>query len=210
MATQRKSTVVRESAILDAAQKRFARFGISKVTMEEIAADVGLGKASLYYYFPTKEGVFRAVLEREEREYIASLRDILKQEIDPATKVKLFARQRLDLFRTFLNLGQFKADSWTAMRPAFQELFHAMDKEELHFLTSLLKEGTAQGTFTIHEPRRVATLLLHVLHGLRLRVVQNSQTPDESATNYAELGEEIEQLIELLFSGLMSKKGKMS
>ena len=38
----------KEKAILEAARKRFAYFGFSKITMDEIASDVALGKASLY------------------------------------------------------------------------------------------------------------------------------------------------------------------
>lgn len=47
--------------ILEAARKRFAHFGISKTTMNEIAADIGMSKASLYYYFPDKEKLFVAL-----------------------------------------------------------------------------------------------------------------------------------------------------
>jgi TetR/AcrR family transcriptional regulator len=206
MTPPRTLTTERETAILDAAQKRFARFGISKVTMEEIASDVGLGKASLYYYFPTKQDVFRAVLEREEKEYLAALRGIMMQEIEHAEKLKLFVRQRLELFATFLNLAQFKADSWTAMRPAFQVLFRTMEMEEHRFLTGILKEGAKRREFSIAEPGHVATLLLHLLHGLRLRVIQNSETPTESSANYAELGREIGQLLDILLTGIMTKK----
>jgi len=49
----------KHAIILDAAQKRFARFGVGKVTMEEISADLGMSKAALYYYFKTKEEIFR-------------------------------------------------------------------------------------------------------------------------------------------------------
>ena len=52
--------------ILNAAQKRFAHFGISKTSMEDIAADIGLSKSSLYYYFTTKEDIFKAVIARVE------------------------------------------------------------------------------------------------------------------------------------------------
>ena len=49
------------SKVLDAAQKRFARFGLSKTTMNDIADDLGVSKASLYYYFPDKESIFKKV-----------------------------------------------------------------------------------------------------------------------------------------------------
>ncbi|HEY4784669.1 MAG TPA: helix-turn-helix domain-containing protein, partial [Bacteroidales bacterium] len=46
--------------ILKAAQKRFGLYGLEKTTMKEIASDMGMSKAALYYYFPDKEGLFKA------------------------------------------------------------------------------------------------------------------------------------------------------
>ena len=63
-------TSEKQAVILDAARKRFAYYGFSKVTMDEIAADVGLGKASLYYYFPTKEGLFVEVIKDEKSQFL--------------------------------------------------------------------------------------------------------------------------------------------
>ena len=52
----------KEAAILKSAQKRFMTYGYSKVTMDEIAEDIGMAKASLYYYFQTKDDIFRGVI----------------------------------------------------------------------------------------------------------------------------------------------------
>ena len=51
------------SNILSAAQKRFGLYGLEKTTMKEIASDLGVSKASLYYYFPDKESLLKAVVE---------------------------------------------------------------------------------------------------------------------------------------------------
>ncbi len=51
--SHRKSSKT-EALILESAQRQFAHYGFSKVTMDEIAQEVGMGKASLYYYFPDK------------------------------------------------------------------------------------------------------------------------------------------------------------
>jgi TetR/AcrR family transcriptional regulator len=53
-----------ESAILDAAEPVFARAGFQGATMAEIALKAGLPKANLHYYFGTKVEVYRAVLSR--------------------------------------------------------------------------------------------------------------------------------------------------
>ena len=47
--------------IIDAALKRFSHFGITKTSMSEIAEDLKLSKANLYYYFPDKFSLIEAI-----------------------------------------------------------------------------------------------------------------------------------------------------
>jgi TetR/AcrR family transcriptional regulator len=202
----RPLTIERETAILDAAQRRFAHYGINKVTMDEVSADVGLKKASLYYYFKTKEDLFTAVIEREEKGYLAVLQNITGQRILPARKLHLFGTKRLELFASLLNLAQFKSDSWITIRPEFQQLFRKLEAEEHHFLTGILHEGVKRGEFVLKDPASVATLILHLLQGLRLRVVKHSQTPASAAEHYAELGREVRDLLDLLLLGFTNHK----
>ncbi|HEY6430990.1 MAG TPA: TetR/AcrR family transcriptional regulator [Acetobacteraceae bacterium] len=49
--------------ILAAAEKVFAQYGFDSATMSRLARAAGLPKANLHYYFGTKEGLYRAVLE---------------------------------------------------------------------------------------------------------------------------------------------------
>ena len=44
--------------ILDAAMHVFVKSGYSKTTMDDIASESGFGKATLYYYYPSKDEVF--------------------------------------------------------------------------------------------------------------------------------------------------------
>ena len=60
----------KEEQIVVAARKVFARFGFSKTTMEDISAEVEMGKASLYYYFPNKESLFHAAILHEQDEFL--------------------------------------------------------------------------------------------------------------------------------------------
>ncbi len=58
----RNSAVTRE-AILEAAARIFGDEGLEGARTEAIAAAAGVNKALLYYYFRSKEGLYRAVLE---------------------------------------------------------------------------------------------------------------------------------------------------
>lgn len=54
----------RPGDIVAAALKIFAEKGFAGARMEAIAAEAGLSKGAVYLYFPTKEDVFRAVVEQ--------------------------------------------------------------------------------------------------------------------------------------------------
>src|SRR5690606_34499816 len=59
--------------ILEAALKRFTHYGSAKTTMNEIADDLGCSKASLYYYFPDKKGLHKAVLMKIADDFFAEM-----------------------------------------------------------------------------------------------------------------------------------------
>ena len=67
--TTRSTTLTRnpeatKNKILDAAEAEFAVTGLIAARTEAIAAQTGVTKAMIYYYFQSKEELYRAVLER--------------------------------------------------------------------------------------------------------------------------------------------------
>src|SRR4051794_2520984 len=54
-----------QKRILDAARKEFAAKGIAGARVDEIAARARTNKRMIYYYFGSKEGLFREILRRK-------------------------------------------------------------------------------------------------------------------------------------------------
>tara|TARA_B110000503_G_scaffold134449_1_gene213476 strand:- start:261 stop:878 length:618 start_codon:yes stop_codon:yes gene_type:complete len=54
----------RENAILDSVNRLLSQKGFDLMTMDEVAADVGIAKASLYKHFPSKESLAAASMTR--------------------------------------------------------------------------------------------------------------------------------------------------
>jgi len=67
----------KKTLILKAAAKRFARHGVNKTTLYEIARDLRIGKATLYHYFNSKLDIYHEVLEWEKSLYIKDIKAIL-------------------------------------------------------------------------------------------------------------------------------------
>jgi AcrR family transcriptional regulator len=61
---KQQQLIVRENAIIDATNSLLARKGFDLMTMDEVAAEVGIAKASLYKHFPSKEGLAAAAMIR--------------------------------------------------------------------------------------------------------------------------------------------------
>jgi len=60
-----------QQRIIDAATDEFAAHGISGARVDEIAAKADVNKRMLYYYFGSKEQLFREILRRKLAERVA-------------------------------------------------------------------------------------------------------------------------------------------
>jgi TetR/AcrR family transcriptional regulator len=67
------------AAILEAAERVFAEHGLSGARTDAIAAAAGVNKALLYYYFPSKDALFYAVLDASMKGFRVSALQILSQ-----------------------------------------------------------------------------------------------------------------------------------
>lgn len=63
-ATLTRNAEATKTQLLDAAEAEFAVTGLIAARLETIAAKTGVTKATIYYYFPSKEELYRAVLGR--------------------------------------------------------------------------------------------------------------------------------------------------
>ncbi len=61
------------TAILDAAEKRFADLGYAATRLQDVAADVGKTAPAVAHFFGGKDALYRAVLERMAADYAAYL-----------------------------------------------------------------------------------------------------------------------------------------
>lgn len=84
--------------LFEAGRDRFARLGLHKTTVGELARDAGIGKGTFYLFFPNKEALFFAIQEEEERAFKQSLLEEADETGRPVERVErllLAGTQRL-------------------------------------------------------------------------------------------------------------------
>ena len=89
----------RREQILDAATRLFAEHGFTDAATQGLADDLGVGKGTLYRYFPSKRELFLAAVDRVMRRLHERLEQATAGVEDPLERVSLGARAYLDFFR---------------------------------------------------------------------------------------------------------------
>ncbi|MFZ0456197.1 MAG: TetR/AcrR family transcriptional regulator [Ignavibacteriaceae bacterium] len=70
----------RKLQIIQAAVKRFTKHGINKTTLDEIARDLRIGKATIYHYFQSKEELYYSTIELRTEEYLEEISNIFNDD----------------------------------------------------------------------------------------------------------------------------------
>jgi AcrR family transcriptional regulator len=162
--------------IIDASQRRFGLYGIEKTSMREIASDLKLSKASLYYYFPDKESLYKAVVEKEQIEFIAKISERIFNFHEPEQLLLEYANARLSYFRTLLNLSRLRLESYSDLKPGFRETIQLFKEKEKEIIKKIFEKGISSGIFFISDTDQTATLYLDLLKGLRTTLINEKKT----------------------------------
>ena len=157
---------IRQERILTGALEVFKSKGLDNATMEEIAAESGFGKATLYYYFRSKEEVFSAILENGWQMLWSSLETGITNNSSPRKtfiqmllKIAEHIRNRPGLFEFLFNAPKilsFENEPWKK----YQNHMYSS-------LNSLLEEGIRAGEFPDINPK----LLFKAMGGLFMGLV---------------------------------------
>ncbi len=99
------------SRILDAAEALLVGFGYRKVTVDEVARRAGVGKGTVYLYWPSKLELFAAVLTREAAGLLAAQLAALRADPAEARLHRIWRRSFVEVMRRPLARALYTGDS---------------------------------------------------------------------------------------------------
>ncbi|MGC9343704.1 MAG: TetR/AcrR family transcriptional regulator [Bacteroidales bacterium] len=183
--------------IVDVASKIFTRFGYKKTTMEEIAQAARKGKSSIYYYFPSKEDIFRAVVEKEAEELKEDLQEAVSRLENPIDQLKTYILFRMHKMKTLTNFyAALKSDSLAHLE-FIEQIRRDYDRREIEVVTAILKEGMEKEEFVIDDPELAAVALVTAMKGLEIPLFIKKE--------HGKIEERLDNLIQFLFYGLVKR-----
>lgn len=122
----------RKLQIVKAAVKRFDKHGPNKTTLDEIARDLRIGKATIYGYFKSKDELYFAALDWEGNLYIEDIKNIFNN-------VKITLKER---FNNYFDFKQSLPISYKLITDTLNHIISkkSFEKEKIFFKNLVLNE----------------------------------------------------------------------
>lgn len=145
------------TAILDTTAALVGEHGLASVTMSQIAQSAGIGRATLYKYFPDVDAILSAWHERQVQAHLEQLAQVRHSADTPE-------RQLEAVLQTYAMISYSRHGGAQAARlHQSQHVSHAQQHLN-EFLTDLLREGAEAGVFRDDvAPDELAGYCLHAL-----------------------------------------------
>src|SRR5215471_2618021 len=163
---KRESAQQRRDAILEAARTVFARKGYSSTGVEDIAEQAGIGKGTLYLYFPSKEQIYLAALLEEARKLDAQSREAMSAAEGWLDKLRAFVEVRLRYFDEHQDFMRIYMTEFRTMcilgKPVHSELYRLTEQCEAQ-IAQVLASAVGRGEIREIDPELGALTVADLL-----------------------------------------------
>ena len=195
-------TAVREDvrdAILDATDRLLARYGYRKMTVEDIAREVGIGKGSIYLHFASKEEIVLSHVDRIVERLKERLSAIARSEADAAIRLRLMLLARvLYRFDSVQHYTRSLDDLLAALRPRLLARRALYFDAEAQIFAEVLEEGREAGEFQSADALATAYALLHATNALLPYSLSTTELGER-----AEVEDKTKRIADLILNGLL-------
>jgi AcrR family transcriptional regulator len=160
---------VQRESIRRAARRVFARRGVEAVGLVHVARAAGIGRASIYHYYPDKAALVRDLvrdlLAAEERLFSEALRS---SKGTPLERIETLAARLTDLFAEWAALGKMLLDLWATSGAMFKPFFRRIRSNLARLIADGQRGGEIDGAV---EPLEAATAVIAIIDGMLLQMI---------------------------------------
>lgn len=185
--------------ILDAVDALLARFGYGKMTMEDVARQVGIGKGTIYLHFPSKEELVLSHIDRIAETVVRKLREQAAS-ADPIDRRlrRMLVQRVLIRFDSVSHYTQNLGDLLSSVRSPLLVRRQAYFEKEAAVFEEVLREGARAGLLECPDPRSAALVLVQSTNSL----LPFNLTPRELGRR-EEVEDQVGRIADLLVKGLL-------
>lgn len=179
MAPRRVDPSARPGEILAAAMRVFARKGFAASRIEDVATEAGIGKGSIYLYFPSREALLDAAFATLAADSEAVLHRARTGSDPPLERLATLVRNVLAAGTAAPELARIVLDLWSVGRagPGLPLDMAAVYHEYRTVITELLREAQAAGSAIAEVGEAHAAVVVGAIEGCLLQWVIDPRLP---------------------------------
>ena len=186
---------------MDATVRLLARYGYRKMTGEDIAKEVGVGKGTIYLHFKSKEEVVLSHVDRIVERVKERLWAIANSDDSAAVRIRLMLLTRV-LFRfdSIQHYTQSLNDLLAALRPSLLARRAVYFDEEAQIFADVLNQGRDSQEFQFDDALSTAYGILHATNSLLPYSLSTTELGERE-----EVKEKATVIADLILSGLLKR-----
>jgi AcrR family transcriptional regulator len=162
----RKADSANESTrdgILEAARRRFLRFGPRKTTMDEVAREAGCSRTTLYAHFRNMLDLYGNLLQQDAEDFIRESESVLDSGDSARKKIRRIVEvTRATYARNPVLRLAVSGDAEMCLEPVAHAFTREQERRIVDLLSRVLAEGVEEGALRAIDPERVAYLMFHL------------------------------------------------
>ena len=152
--------------MIETARTLFVKKGYDLTTMSEVAEATGKGRRTLYYYFPSKKMLLRAVVTTEMDRILDVLEAVVYKDEPADDKMVEFIISRLNNVRhTIFRNGSLRSDFMRFMR-TIDSIRNQCEKREISLIEEIIVQGIHENIFHVDDVHFMATVIHYTTKGL--------------------------------------------
>jgi AcrR family transcriptional regulator len=196
--TKQKTT---RDAILDATDRLLAKHGYKKMTIDDLADEVGIGKGSVYLHFESKGDIALSHIDRIIDRLRSNLEEIAASKGSPETRLRKMITERvLYRFDSVQHYSQSLNELLASLRPRLLERRRRYFRDEAEIFAKVLNEGKRSGVFSIKDPSSGAQAVLDATNALLPYSLSAYELGER-----AELEKKVSNVADLILNGLKKR-----
>jgi AcrR family transcriptional regulator len=130
----------KRNEVMQKAKSTFTRFGYAKTTLDDIAREAGMNKATLYHYFKNKEALFLQVMLQVATEGLQDLMMKTSKLKTPEKQLLYFFAERTDLYLRLVRLNSLTKESLLQLQEMFDGIYLPEKEKEIVFVAGIVQQ----------------------------------------------------------------------
>jgi len=188
---------VAKERLLESAKMLFSQKGYYATSVEDIVESAGFSKGTFYFYFKSKEELFKSLVEEMHLNIVKRLENFLERDLPLEDALIEYAKVFLEDIYQNRHIAQIFLFQLVGTNEEFRKLYYTKVSHFRELLTKMVDRAIQRGEINYKNAENIINLYAGFLRMLVLEYVFREKEPDlEKIKSLAQEG------VKVLFRGL--------